>query len=189
METFDLIFKVIVALGALGTACTFVLIYLQLKIAKSDLDETKKSVNILKDSLEDSRKWNRMFNTFTIYNNELISRISNELDESFLDLNSRNKKINSEEIERLLSDEEKDIRRKLAFFLNELEAFATAINIGIVDEAVAKRRVQYKLTRYFIELKPYVDTLREKYNQNDLLIELETVVLKWNDNSLPELKY
>lgn len=71
--------------------------------------------------------------------------------------------------------------------LNNYEYVSTGILTGAFDEEIFKRMKYTNLIRDWDALKPYVCTLRQKYNKNRLFIEFETVAENWRKTP-PETK-
>lgn len=57
----------------------------------------------------------------------------------------------------------KDIRLKLGHFLNDLEAFSTAVNDGTFDEKQSKRLMRGIIIRAYKYFQPYVLHLRKDH--------------------------
>jgi hypothetical protein len=165
-EDFNLLLNAITAIGALATAGTFILLYFQLKAMRCALD--------------DSRNWNQMSTAFKIYPNSMaLNQIEDELNKSFIKLIDRKEPLSEQEVGQLFEETNMQVRLKLKNYLNEFESYCTAINMGVVHEEVAKRTYCHKITRYYLELKPFIYRLRTIHNEPRLLIELETVASKW----------
>jgi hypothetical protein len=175
-EEWELTFQGIVALGAISTAIMVFLAYLQ--------------VRAMRKGLEDTRNWNKMSTAFKIYpSNSQLSAIEEELNSSFLNLVDRSHPITESEIETLLDTKHSKLRISLKTYLNEFESYCAAINIGVVDERVAKLKYAHKIKRYYVELEPYIKRLRSDQNESSILSEFETVAKKWMKSSGTDIRY
>ncbi len=155
-----LVVNIIIAIGALATAAMFGAVLYQ---------------------LVDQRKWNKMSTAFRIIpNHVLLNTIEDELNSSFLNMVDRSEPLTESEVTQLLSPCESKIRGLLKSYLNELESYCVAINMGIVHEEVAERQYSFKIKRYYQELKPYIDKIRTTNNEPRLLEELEKVAMRWS---------
>jgi hypothetical protein len=166
LDNFKLLLEICTAVGALAAAIGVYVAYQQLKI--------------LNQTLEDNRKWNKVISAFNIIpNNEQLNIIEEQLNSSFVNLIDRTTPLSGSDVAEIIKPENAKIRILLKNYLNELESYCTAINVGAVCEVTAHRKYSYKLERHFIELKPYIDHLRTLYNEQLLYAELEQVVQKW----------
>jgi hypothetical protein len=130
--------------------------------------------------LRDTRRWNRMtFALEYLSKWEKILELERALNASFLKLLDRKVPLSTDDLNKRLSDEERQTRTELSRFLNAMESYCTAVNLGIADEHVALSLYEYKFPRHFNELKPYIDHQRSELNSSLLYQELETVVKKW----------
>lgn len=137
-------------------------------------------VRVMKEQLDDSRQWNRMTFTFTqLRMAEVLSPLEEGLNKTWVRLMDRDTPLTSADIDKLFSDAETETRSMMRRFLNELERFAAAVNLGLGDDDLAKRLYRHKLTRHFLELKPYIEQLRARQNAPSVLKELEDLVVRW----------
>lgn len=86
-------------------------------------------------------------------------------------------------------DDEGATRLLLKNYLNELEGYSAAVNIGIIDEEVAKKMYGYKLVRHYKELEPYIKRIRTKFNEPSIYCELEQVCERWSTVTSTNKKY
>ncbi len=164
------------AVGAIATTFGVFFAYKQLK----NLDAT----------LQDSRKWNKVISAFNItLSNSEINSIEEELNNSFIKIIDRTSPLSSAEVDQIAKPENARLKILLKNYLNGLESYCTAVNIGAVCDETAQRKYSYKITRHFIELKPYIDRLRAEHNESSLFVELETVVSKWSARPRPNRIY
>jgi hypothetical protein len=165
-DDWRLLVESIVAFGALATFGTFVLVWLQLRT--------------MERNLVDARHWNKMSTAFKIMpNHVLLNDIEDELNTGFINLMDRGNPLSEDECCRLLSKDEAKMRLLLKNYLNELESFCVAINVGVVHEEVAERQYGYKIKHYYGILKPYIMHLRVKYNDQRIYEELGKVAERW----------
>jgi len=134
----------------------------------------------VRGQLKDTRRWNQMsFALQYLANWENISQMERDLNASFLKLLDRTGTLSHDEIEKLMSDEERNTRDNLSRFLNAIESYCAAVNLGIADERVAERLYGHKFPRHYTELKPYIEHERTELNAPGLYSELEMLVKKW----------
>ncbi|NOX15979.1 MAG: DUF4760 domain-containing protein [Epsilonproteobacteria bacterium] len=81
------------------------------------------------------------------------------------------------------NEDGKNIKLKLGHFLNDLEAFATAVNDGTFDEKQSKRLMRGIIVRAYKYFKPYVIHLRGDHKEVSQLAYKELFMLgeKWSE--------
>lgn len=169
-------FQVLTGIGAAATGIAAWFAYCQLKQ--------------MKVALNDTRNWNKLNTAFNLFpNKHEFNEIEQKLNASIVKLIDRNSALTNSELNELLSDAQSDTRILLKNYLNELETYCTAINMGVADEDAAKRKYSYKIVRHYIEMKPYIDRMREKHNASELFSELEAVAIKWQKIQKSQSKY
>ena len=159
-------FQALTGIGAIGTAIAAWVAFGQLKQMKISLDDT--------------RNWNKLSTAFNLFpNTHEFNEIEQQLNKSCIKLIDRNSPLTQAELDELLSPEQSDTRILLKNYLNELESYCTAVNMGVADEGAAKRKYSHKIERHFIEMKPYIDNMRAVHNTKGLFVEIEILVNKW----------
>ncbi|HEY3431575.1 MAG TPA: DUF4760 domain-containing protein [Rhodocyclaceae bacterium] len=166
IEHIKLFLDALTAVGAIAAAVGVYVAYEQLET--------------LNKTLEDNRRWNKVISAFSITpNNEEINTIEEELNESFIKIIDRTAPLSAADVEELCKPENARLKILLKNYLNELESYCTAINVGAVCEETAKRKYSHKIKRLFLELRPYIERLRTDHNEPTLFIEIEQVVKMW----------
>jgi hypothetical protein len=172
----ELTFSAIAALGTIIAAVAAVAAFLQ--------------VRLMRLQLTDSRDWNRMsFALDYLARREDIAPFEKALNASFLRFIDRTDPLSPDELRELLLPEHGDLRHTLSRFLNALESYCTAVNLGIADDEVAERIYGYKLARHFQEMRPYIDHIRSARNEPSLYCELEGTVTKWQKRPASVARY
>lgn len=161
--------------GLVGVAVAF--------IALQQLKEMKKSI-------DDARRWNKLNSAFSYLpkSHEFIE-IEKDLNNSFIALIDRNTALSAADVTTLFNDENKELRVKLKSYLNLLESFCTAIEMGAVDEDAAREMYRHKFKRHYHELLPYISHVRTTQNDSGLFSSLETVVKSWDKKIAVPKKY
>ena len=173
MDTF---FQALTGIGAIATAFAVLTGLKQLKQMEA--------------SLSDARNWNKLNTAFNLFpSTHEFNEIEQKLNRSSIKLIDRNTALTPEELKELLSEKESDTRILLKNYLNELESYCTAVNMGVADEGAAKRKYSHKIVRHFIEMKPYIEDMREKHNTTNLFCEMELLANKWKQTSDLSAKY
>jgi hypothetical protein len=132
-------------------------------------------------ALRDNRAWNRMNAAMSyVPPRGLLHQWEVELEGSFVRLISRSDAISHEDVRALYKEENLKVRLLLRSYLNALESYCIAINSGIADESIGDRIWGYKLVRHFKELKPYIEAVRNRANNQDIFGELEALCTKWS---------
>jgi Domain of unknown function (DUF4760) len=166
IEGFKLFLDVLTAAGAVAAAVGVYVAFRQLEA--------------LNKTLEDSRRWNKVISAFNITpNNVEINTIEEELNKSFIKIIDRTTPLSAADVDELRKPEHARLQILLKNYLNELESYCTAINVGAVCEETAKRKYSHKIRRLFLELKPHIERLRVDHNEPTLFIEIERVVTLW----------
>ncbi len=166
VECIKLFLDALTAAGAIAAAIGVYVAYQQLKT--------------LNKTLEDSRRWNKVISAFNITpNDKEINAIEEELNESFIKIIDRITPLSAADVDDVFKPENARLKILLKNYLNELESYCTAVNVGAVCEETAKRKYSFKIKRLFIELKPYIERLRTVHNEPLLFIEIERVVNMW----------
>ncbi len=131
-QNLSILFQSLTTLGSLVSGVIFFLVLWQLIL--------------LKRQIADTRKWNKMSSAFTIFNlsSELVS-VEYKLNKSFIKFSDRKDPLSEEEMNRLFSEEGREVKLLLREYLNILETYCTAVNMGIVDSDVAKRLYEFKI--------------------------------------------
>jgi len=162
--------------GGLGGVLVAFIALKQLKEMRITIDETK--------------RWNKLNSAFSYLpkSHEFIE-IEKDLNNSFLSLIDRNTALSSEEIGKLFDENNKELRVKLKSYLNLLESFCTAIEMGAVDEDAAREMYRHKFKRHYYELLPYITHVRTSHNDSGLFSSLETVVKCWDERKEIPKKY
>nr|WP_315466561.1 DUF4760 domain-containing protein [uncultured Undibacterium sp.] len=152
-------------------------------IALQQLKEMKKSI-------DDARRWNKLNSAFSYLpkSHEFIE-IEKDLNNSFIALIDRNTALSAADVTTLFNDENKELRVKLKSYLNLLESFCTAIEMGAVDEDAAREMYRHKFKRHYQELLPYISHVRTSQNDSGLFSSLETVVKSWDSKKPVPKKY
>jgi hypothetical protein len=135
----------------------------------------------MKRSIDDAKRWNKLNSAFSYLpkSHEFIE-IEKELNNSFIALIDRNTALSPEDVTTLFNDDNKELRVKLKSYLNLLESFCTAIEMGAVDEDAAREMYSHKFKRHYQELLPYINYVRTTQNVSGLFSSLETVVSSWD---------
>lgn len=130
-----------------------------------------------KKQLRDSRRWNRMsFALQFLPSIEELQEWEKSLENS-IQLITRNAPLTAEEVARINGSPE--IWIPLKNFLNVLERYAQAINVGLADEEVAQGAYRTKLLCHYRELEPYIADSRQKYNSLTVFCEMQKVYERW----------
>jgi Domain of unknown function (DUF4760) len=130
---------------------------------------------------QDTRRWNRVKSAFDHLPKAIdLSPIESRLNASFLKLIDRSDPLSTAEVQRLFEDAEATTRLELKNYLNMLETYCVAINMGIVDDKVARRIYGNKFVRHFREMKPYLDAARSRQGPK-IWTELEEVAKRWEE--------
>lgn len=144
----------------------------------------------IKKSIDDAKQWNKLNSAFTyLPKSPEFIELEKELNNSFISLIDRNTPLKSDEVDRLFNDERKELRVKLKSYLNMLESFCTAVEMGAVDEDAAKALYSHKFQRHFEEMEPYIKHMQTTQNDNSIYCSLKNVVRKWNQNKQVLKKY
>jgi hypothetical protein len=166
IENIKLLMDALTAAGAIAAAVGVYVAYRQLKT--------------LNETLQDSRRWNKVISAFNITpNNQELNTIEEDLNKSFIKIIDRTTPLSTNDVDEIYKPENARLKILLKNYLNELESYCTAINVGVVCEETAKRKYSHKIKRHFLELKPYIDRLRNDHNEPLFFIEIEQVVNKW----------
>ncbi|GIU34330.1 hypothetical protein TUM4644_35560 [Shewanella colwelliana] len=144
----------------------------------------------MKRSIDDAKRWNKLNSAFSYLpkSHEFIE-IEKDLNNSFLALIDRNTALSTEDVTTLFNDDHKELRVKLKSYLNLLESFCTAIEMGAVDEDAAREMYRHKFKRHYQELLPYIAHVRTSQNDSGLFSSLETVVSSWDSKKPVPKKY
>lgn len=144
----------------------------------------------MKKSLEDARRWNKLNSAFSYLpkSHEFIE-IEKELNNSFLNIIDRTSPLTEAEVSQLFDDEHRELRVKLKSYLNLLESFCTAIEMGAVDEDAAREMYSHKFKRHYHEMLPYIKHMRTILNESGIFSSLETVVDSWGKRQPVPKKY
>ncbi|MBC6907073.1 DUF4760 domain-containing protein [Saccharophagus sp. K07] len=144
----------------------------------------------MKRSLDDARRWNKLNSAFSYLpkSHEFIE-IEKELNNSFLNIIDRTSPLTEAEVSKLFDDEHRELRVKLKSYLNLLESFCTAIEMGAVDEDAAREMYSHKFKRHYCELLPYIKHMRATLNESRIFSSLETVVDSWDRKQPVPKKY
>jgi hypothetical protein len=134
-----------------------------------------------KKQLRQNRDWNKMsFALSYLPQFEMLRGWEKQLDESFLRIIRRELPLTADEVQELYKPANDEIFLLLKTFMNALEAYCVAINMGLADEDVARRFWGFKLTRHFEELEPYINHERKRNRTNAIFCELEDVYKRWS---------
>ena len=175
-QSVQLLLQMLTALGSLVAGASIVFIARQFII--------------MKRQLLDNRKWNRMSMAFChLPNSNELNSIEDNLNKSFIKLIDRTDPISNDDVDRLFSENGSEIKLLLKNYLNELESYCAAINMGVVDEDVAIRVYGYKFVRHYLELEPFIERMRTHLNEASLYKELETIAKRWSKEPLLGKKY
>jgi len=120
---------------------------------------------------------------------DVLNPLEEKLNATFLRLVDRREPLSEAEMTRLHSAEETSTRVLLGNFLNEIERYCTAVNLGIAHEDVAKRLYRHKFNRHFIELQPLIKHCRDTQNAPRVFKEFEDVVTGWAEPKTPAERY
>ena len=144
----------------------------------------------MKRSIDDAKRWNKLNSAFSYLpkSHEFIA-IEKDLNNSFLSLIDRNTALSTDDVGTLFNDDNKELRVKLKSYLNLIESFCTAIEMGAVDEDAAREMYRYKFKRHYEELLPYITHVRTVHNDTGLFSSLETVVKSWDSKTPVPKKY
>lgn len=146
----------------------------------------------MKKSIEDAKNWNKISSAFSyLPKSHEFNEIEQFLNSSFIKLIDRTEKLKQEEVTKIFekTKEANEVRIKLKNYLNLLEGFCTAIEMGAVDNDAAKAMYSYKFNRHYEELLPYICEARTKFNAPEIFTSFERVVTSWKPNERPKDKY
>ena len=164
--------------GGLATAIIAYLAYRQLEAMKTSIDDAKNQnkINSAFSYLPKSHEFNE---------------IEQFLNASFIKLIDRTSKLTDAEVAQLFEEtpEANEVKIKLKNYLNLLEGFCTAVEMGAVDPDAAKAMYCYKFARHYEEMLPYISEVRTKLNAPEIFTSFERVVNSWKTNESPAKKY
>jgi len=89
------------------------------------------------------------------------------------------------EIEKIVNDDEAYLAT--VTYLDKLEEYCTAINTGLLDLGFMYHMYSPKYLGWYKELKPFIEYLRKKYNENTCYIEFERVIAGFRNKRYVEL--
>jgi hypothetical protein len=149
-----------------------------------------KQLKEMKRSIDDAKQWNKLNSAFTYLpkSHEFIE-LEKDLNNSFIALIDRNTPLKREEVDKLFDGEHKELRVKLKSYLNMLESFCTAIEMGAVDEDAAKAMYSHKFKRHYQEMEPYIKHMQATQNDSDIYCSLKNVVSSWSEQRPVFKKY
>ncbi|MBI4797406.1 MAG: DUF4760 domain-containing protein [Desulfarculus sp.] len=152
------------------------------------------------------KKWNALNAAFTYLPNPLdYEKIESQLDE-VIGFWKRKDSLSELEVNALLMPEEltdKEINklaekwtlgnafrdqfmktcneqnRKLKLYINMLESYCCAINLGVVDERAARVYYEYKFISHHLKVEPYINKMRTLLADNTIWCEFDNTVKKW----------
>ena len=171
--------NIFAGLQAAGT----VLAVLALVAAFSQVREARKQ-------LRENRSWNKMSFALTFLPQmEMLRTWELELDSSCVRLIHRDGELSDAEVNQIFAPENHHVHLKLKMYLNALESYCVAVNSGLAHEEVARRIWEYKLSRHWMELLPYVRRARAKAKDNGIYCEIQKLHEKWTAEPAPTATY
>lgn len=151
-----------------------------------------KQLEAMKTSIEDAKNWNKLNSAFSyLPKSHEFNEIEQLLNASFIKLIDRTSKLTDEEVAKLFekTPEANKVQIKLKNYLNLLEGFCIAIEMGAVDPDASKTMYSYKFSRHYEELLPYISEMRTRLNAPEVYTSFERVVNSWKNNKSPAKKY
>lgn len=141
-----------------------------------------RQLEALKTSIEDAKNWNKINSAFSyLPKSHEFNEIEQFLNASFIKLIDRTSKLTETEVAQLFekTPEANEVKIKLKNYLNLLEGFCIAVEMGAVDSDAAKAMYCYKFARHYEELLPYIAEVRTKLNAPEVFTSFERVVHSW----------
>jgi hypothetical protein len=134
-----------------------------------------------REQLRQTLKWNRLTATFTLFNlprfNECRRAVARRLMAYGYDLVQQTEPMPSSVVESVRANQESMFDAD--DYLNLLEDYAAAVNVGMVDAAFAYQLMATVITRDHRLLKPLIERTRSVSGQPDCWIELTKLADKW----------
>lgn len=132
--------------------------------------------------IKQASQWNRLTTQYNFLNTafslQLDKAIYDATGKLGLDLKGRQNPLNPEEIDKLLGDT--DAYTVLIAYLNEFENICGAVRAGIADPDVAFGIHSARVLKEFVVYKPFIDKIRARDSNQEVLIEFERVFDDWN---------
>jgi hypothetical protein len=133
-----------------------------------------------------TRKWNKISSFYTLYDynksTQLEKSMHNSLDKINVDIKAVKDTLSAEIVEKIYTTD--DIYFEVKTFLDDLEYFCTAIQVGAIDNSLAYSIHSPRVTISYEIFKDFITKMRKLKNDDEIYYELEKTTLEWNAKAL-----
>lgn len=148
----------------------------QIKLAREQLNNALKNIELTKEIHKDNHDWNRRIASQNVINSFRNQNKTKELRESLgkIDIND------AIPLKTILAkfETDLDLQGYIHSVLNTFEGFSRGVNQGIYDEEVMKTALVGTMIRYFNCFRPYIVHIRKVRNP-ELFSEYEGLINVW----------
>jgi len=128
-------------------------------------------------------KWNRLRSDYNFLDIEAFLRLSMNVFDTLEEIGiSVDGPLSCDDAETILQDRNASLAVKA--LLNDLENLCAAVRAKCVDRNLAFRIHSSNVITVYDNFRVLIDRIRNEYKDPDLLVELESVALKWKSESL-----
>lgn len=125
--------------------------------------------------------WNRLTSQYNFLNNAISVELSKNLYKAArrlnINLKGRLEPLTNEEVKALISDDESYVN--IFAYLNEFENICGAVRAGVADFDVAYGIHSARVIIEFNVYKPFIETIRERDEDDEIWIEFECIYRNW----------
>lgn len=169
--TFDRISSISTVFAALATIG---IAYFTYKLL-SQLKFTKEQIGF-------SNQWNKLNATFSFFPLDRFHKYRKQTAialKKYINLYTLNSPISEEMARKIYDDNE--AYRELGNYIDLFEEYSTAVNAGVLDKDCSYRLHGSSLPSVQKCFQPFINLIREKKNDETIYIEIEKLILEWQE--------